>query len=1265
MIKGKHLLILCFLLMLCPVLVLGQQSSSVTGIVTDAAGAVLNGADVKLTDTKTGKEQSTKTNQQGVYLFLRVAPGIGYTLTFSAQGFDTVEIKNVTLGVGNTETHNAQLSVGQVTNTVTITSSEGATLNTTDATIGNVIDTRRLHELPIQIRESPAALLGLQPGVVGSNVGAGGGNLVGSVTGARADQGNITIDGIDANDQATNQAFATVGNAPIDAIQEFRTVSANPGAGEGRSSGGQVMLVTKGGTNQFHGVLREYNRTAATAANTFFNNRTVDPVTGQGIAKPQLTRNQFGGNIGGPVRLPGFNGKDKLFFFFDYEGRRDAQGVSYLRTVPLDHYRNGNLAYVNSNPGCSPSARLDTNPQCITILSPDQIVGSGFDPAGIGPNQALLSFINSRYPQANDLTAGDGINTGGFRFNSPSRRSTNTYTSRIDLNATNNQKVFGRFNIARMLRTDTVNTVAQQFPGDPESGQILQRDYAFVGGHTWSISSSLVNNFTFGITRSGLDFAAPFAPVSPSVFSFGPLSDPYADISTQNRRSPTPTIRDDFNWLKGSHTMSFGVSIKPIRLQNTLVNDFNFATLGLGGLTNALDGSLRPIDILQDANQVAIGNYDAALPFLLGRYASINTNYNYDISGNALPAASGKVRDYRYNEFELYAQDSWKVRNNFTINYGVRWHYYPAPYEVNGFQTGTNVDLAAYFAQRVQNGANGISGTAAEPLFSYDLIGRANNARDFYRSDKNNFAPRLSFSWNPSASNGLLGKVFGDRKTVIRGGGSVVYDRTGGALTFLSDQFTFIFDNSVNGLFGGGAPSAALATDPRFTGINSIPNPNMPSTITRPVTPFVDPNTGIPNGTAQSQGVYAVDQNFRTPYSITYSFGFQRELPQNFILEMSYVGRQARKLFGQGDVAQIVDFVDPASGQSMIAAFNNVQRQLQAGSSGVLTAQPWIENQINSALGGPTCNDLVGFDCTNVLTQFFGLNQLLARGDLADTIQFLYAQGLLNPNVGLSSQFATNAYVGNFGSSSYNGMLMTLRRRFSQGLQFDFNYSLSRSIDNQSSIVNTTFGGLICDYSNLRACRGNSDFDIRHLVNVNGIYELPFGRGKAIGGNARGFLNTLIGGWQVGGIFSYRSGLTFNAITDAFSVGFFTQAPVALRSADTSALQQNINDADDGTIQFFSDPAAALNAMRAPQHGESGSRNVLRGPGFWNVDTSVLKNFNLTESTRMQFRWESYNAFNTNAFALPNNNLRSASFGRITGTASTPREMQFALRFEF
>jgi hypothetical protein len=355
----------------------------------------------------------------------------------------------------------------------------------------------------------------------------------------------------------------------------------------------------------------------------------------------------------------------------------------------------------------------------------------------------------------------------------------------------------------------------------------------------------------------------------------------------------------------------------------------------------------------------------------------------------------------------------------------------------------------------------------------------------------------------------------------------------------------------------------------------------------------------------------------------------------------------------------------------MLNAFNGLQAQLQAGvSPAAITAQPWFENQINAALGaiapGLTCTAAFGTpNCTTFLA--VAAPGLIQNGNTANVIQALNAGGLLGPNIGLSSQFAANGFVTNLGSSSYNGMLVSLRKRFSQGVQFDFNYTLSHSIDNQSSVSNTFAGGLICDARNLRACRGNSDFDIRHLINVNGIYELPFGRGKAIGGNARGVMNALIGGWQVGGIFNYRTGLPFNATTGAFPISIGSESAAVL-SGDTSALQQQINDAADGSIQFFANQAAAIAAMSFPQHGaSSGSRNVLRGPGFWNVDTSVLKNFRLpwSDTQRLQFRWESYNAFNHNVFNLPNANISSTLFGQITSSATAPREMQFALRFEF
>jgi hypothetical protein len=1286
-IVRRFLLLTSFAAVFCAVLAVtanAQAVSGVTGVVTDAAGAVVPGVKVTLSDTKTDRSFTTTTNDSGSYTFTNIQPGEQYKLTFAGSGFQTLVMNNVTLGVAKTETYDAVLTAGDVNVTVDIAAtSSGDTLNTTDPTIGNVIDTRQLRELPIQIRSSPAALIGLQPGVVGNNVGTGSTNRVGSVIGSRADQGNITVDGIDANDQATGQFAATVGNAPIDAIQEFRAVTVNPAASEGRSSGGQVQLVTKSGTNEFHGSLREYNRNEKFAANSFFNNRS-------GVKRPKLNRNQFGGNLGGPLPFLNFgdhdpsdpwfkSGKDRLFFFFDYEGRRDAQEVSYTRTVPLAHFRNGGLAYISGPASTCSSARLNTQPSCITILTPTQV--TALDPAGIGPNAALLSFINSRYPLPNDLTLGDGLNTGGFRFNAPSSREDNTYTTRFDANLTSRQKAFVRFNIARRTQTDTVNSVAAQFPGDPTGALIVVKDYSIAGGHSWSITNNLFNQVTIGNSHSGLDFPNDFNPSFPNEFTFGTLSAPFAGIDTQSRVVDTPTIRDDatLNWR--SHTFFFGASFKPIKSVSGLVNDFNAATIGLGGNLLGLDPSVRPGGITAGTAQ-----YDASFAFLLGRIASVGTTFTYTPQGVANAPGTGKIRDFRYNEYEYYFQDNWKLRNDLTINLGLRYQYYSPPYEANGFQAANDVDIEDLLAIRVRNAAQGIFSESSEPFLSYSLIGKANNGRPYYEGDKNNFAPRVGFAWSPSFSNGFMKSVFGDRKTSIRGGAAIVYERVGGALTFIQDQLTYLFDNQANTSFSD------LETDPRFTGITNLPVSNTAPVISNPNTPFVD--GGFPFGNQVGAFNYAIAQNFEVPYSYQFSLGFQRELPGDFLLDVSYAGRIGKKLFTQADASQVLNFRDPVSGQFLFDALNNIQTQLQNGVPRAnLTPQPWLENMISANLG-ESCQSFFG-DNTATGTCTFRVfsaarQSLVFRGDSGDLIQSMFAGGWIGPNVGISGQFSDNVYITNLGRSRYNGLLVSLQKRFSHGLQFDFNYTYSFSKDNNSSVANTVIGGLVYDLTNPDAGYGPSDFDIRHLINANFIYELPFGRGKMFGKDANSFVNTLIGGWQLSGIYTYRSGLPFSVGTNSFPLAFTLESPAVFIGSDRNIISGNINTTGPN-INFFGDTAAAaaaLAAFRNVRNGETGSRNVLRGPSFWNVDLSLAKNFKLPwEGHRIQLRMDAFNAFNHNVFANPGASLSgnvtlrttapfgtiigctaastSCSFGQITSSASAPREVQFAIRYDF
>jgi hypothetical protein len=272
-----------------------------------------------------------------------------------------------------------------------------------------------------------------------------------------------------------------------------------------------------------------------------------------------------------------------------------------------------------------------------------------------------------------------------------------------------------------------------------------------------------------------------------------------------------------------------------------------------------------------------------------------------------------------------------------------------------------------------------------------------------------------------------------------------------------------------------------------------------------------------------------------------------------------------------------------------------------------------------------------------------------------------------------NKQYSALSAWSSVGKGNYHSLQWTARKRFSEGYQFDLNYTFSHSIDNQSSVANTVFGGLVCDLRDNRVCRANSDFDIRHLVNSNWIYELPFGRGRSFGSNAKGLVNSLIGDWEVTGIFTARSGLPFNLTTNSFPVGFVFNSP-AVVNGSAATLQSAITTTSSGQIQFFANPAQVFDsanplagAVRNPHGGEIGNRNNLRGPGFWNVDLAVLKNFRLGSETqrRLQLRWELYNAFNHNSLGLPGANINSTTFGVISTSASAPREMQFALRFEF
>jgi Carboxypeptidase regulatory-like domain len=1234
-----------------------QEVAAITGVITDPAGAVIPGVTVTLQNPQTGATYNAVGNAEGSYTLNEVKPGPGYKISFSKDGFKPEVITGIYMNVDSTRTQNVKMSVGNVAQTVVVSASnQDVTLDTTDATVGNNFQVQFLNDLPIEDRSNPSALFTQQPGVT----------LDGAVTGARTDQNNVTLDGLEVNDNATGQFGAIVGNAPVDSVQEFRGVTAGPLSSAGQGGGGQYELVTRSGTNKFHGALVEYHRDTDTEANDWFNN-DESPV----VPRPPLIRNQFGGNIGGPIK------KDKAFFFFDWNSRRDTLSNLEERTVPMDAFRAGEVSYCNNT---------STPTQCaVETLTAAQV--KAIDPLGVGFDAPLQTVLSTRYPEPNDLSGnyGDLINTAGFRFDAPFPYVENDYVARVDYNLTANQRLFGRGTVAK----ENATQAAIQFPGDPETYPFLNDSYAWVVGHTWTIGSNKTNQVDYGETLEDYAFPNTYNPTGITQYGFGGIPSggtfmtaPYASaINAQSRTFPIPVIRDDFTWEKGKHSLTFGGTFKYENPASNTVLDYNSPTVGLGGHLSNLNTatgqpSLRPSDLASDAASIA--SYDSEYTFGLGRYAAVSSTFNYNNQGNPLPQGTGSSADYRYYETEVYFGDTWKVTPSLTLSYGVRWQNYTVPYEVHGIESLPNLNFEQLFGARVAQSAAGAYGPSTDcnptlgagvPCVNYVLGGKGNNAPGYFQPVYKDVAPRIAFAYSPSY----------DRKSVFSGGAGIIYDHTVvNAIQYQASQYSYLFQSSATLPFGVASdPISSLKNDPRFSGFSTPPPPpTAPAAISAPYTPFVSGGVpfGLGNGSAFNEGV---DNNLKTPYSIQYDFGFQHEFPQGFLLKTTYVGRLGRRLLGQADADQLIDFPDAKSGQMMSQAFANLSKQVRSNpnyylgaGSGSVTPQPWFEDLLPAGAG----NDFGVPSNTAILSTYLGT--LAYRGDFADTIQALsgiqedYGLGLPD-NVGMGSQFSEFTYYTNQGFSSYNGMLVTLHKNLGQGLQFDLNYTWAHSIDNVSVIANApAIGGygFICDVLRQRECRGKSDFDVKSYLNGNFVYELPFGRGQALAATAPLWANEFIGGWEISGLPNWHTGTAYFAESNAFVAGYANEAP-ALMTGPISDLKMHIHKDSSGTVWAYkSDNAPATSDYTGPLGFNIGSRNNLRGPEYFDLDLGLGKTFPIVgDNLKLKFRCDAFNALNHPSFNTPSNDITQSSvrFGVISSTASTARVLQLALRLEF
>src|SRR5215211_3613110 len=817
---GSFSLASFLVLILCAVSSFAQAGgTTVRGTVQDPNGNLVSGATVTITDPDKNFTRTQTTNEDGAYVFNAIPPGT-YKLEVSAQGFKTASASGLVALVDTPTVRDVELEVGAVSETVDVTSAAEAAINTSDASLGNSFERKRIVELPLNAN-NVVGLLSLQPGVSRS----------GYVNGGRADQSNITLDGVDVNEQQdgldviTDEAFASVLRVTRDSLQEFRVTTTNPNAEQGRSSGAQVSLVTRSGSNQWHGSLFEIHRNTVTTANDFFNNAA-------GVERPQLLRNIFGGSIGGPIK------KDRAFFFVTYEGFREATATSVVREVQLPTLGQGIVRYRTdsgfSDPGCPAGT-----PSGVDCLTPAEIQaayqsfnndsGPGINPAGL----AVLAAASQRYP-ANDTTVGDGLNTGGFRFNARTPTELNTYIARFDFNLTNNQTLFLRGNYQNDLVTRAVYFSSdcsvpgdniQCFPDTPPL-QTWNHPKGVAFGHVWTASSSVVNRFNYGLTRAAFTQGGES---SENRVNFRFIFSPSGFRRTLSRTTPVHNFVDDVSWVRGNHTFGVGGNVRLItNNRNSLGASFDEAIINPSFYNFSGDVLIDPFTDFESSSDLR-----DALASVIGRYSQYSANLVYDAGGQLQQVGTPTDRAFATQEYEAYFQDSWRMRPNFTLNYGVRWSTSTPVYEKNGLQVVPNINLTDYFNQRVESSFNGVPFT--DPI-TFILGGKANNAPGYYKQDWNNFAPAVSFAWSPDFGDNAFGRVFGrEGKSVIRGGFRMTYDRIGSQLAVNFDLNNLAGFTSARNINANTFDVIEGELGPLFTGFNpnvrSLPFPGAPGPI--------------------------------------------------------------------------------------------------------------------------------------------------------------------------------------------------------------------------------------------------------------------------------------------------------------------------------------------------------------------------------------------------------------------------------------------------
>lgn len=1082
------------------------DTGSIVGTVRDSSGAIIPKTTVTATNDATNISLTTITNEAGDYQISAVRVGT-YSVKATAAGFSAQLVKDIVIDVQSRALVNFTLQVGQVSEVVEVQASTPL-LQSQSADIGGVVQERQIKDLPLNGRRyADLALLepGIQRNLTNTNNTApdrfsSNGNL--------ETQNYFSLDGVDNNSGSTNlqEGSTQTVQPPPDALQEFRVQTRTYSAEFGTAAGAVINASIKSGSNQFHGDVWEFVRNNRFDSNTFFNNAG-------GVPRGHFSQNQFGGTIGGPVI------KNKTFFFFDMQNLTSRKATTTTSAVPTPLMKQGNFtelkptladSNVAGQSGCVVANII--NPRCI-------------DPVG---QKLLALYPDPNIPSAVAQEGKSGSWTGApnYQFQYAVPTDTLTYDVRIDHNLNTNNRIFGRFSNYTVDRQDPPWT------GNPIAGngnfatQYHIRGKSLALSWTSVLTPSMVNEVRGGFSRDyahsdpiGLtlgqsnasDYGLTGIPNGPQDAGIPPIN-----ITGLQRLGTAPwrpqvqiaqvwQLLDTLSWLKGNHSFKFG-------FEHRHTSD-NFLD------AQSLQGQIT-------SSGIFTGNVGIGVPdFLLG-----------DVSAASFTTPT-IVHNYQYS-FNFFAQDSWRLRPNLTVNYGVRYELY-SPL-LNHQNQVANFSPA--------NGGTLIQATSGDWY-----------ARALVHPDRNNFAPRVGFSYQPM------------RRLAVRGGYGIFYQETVriGSESVLAENPPYYVDQSIAQSNGSTTPSFILR--------NGFP-------------PFSSSNYDLTKTT-----VHAQDPNQRTPYVQQVSFGTQYEFSESTVIDMSYVGNFGRK-----------------------------------------------ENRLRNA------------------------NQGLVTGFVNGAPVTLFPYTNLSSNVNtLGGNHSFLELATNDGNTNYNGLLVSLRRRYSKGLTYGVSYTWSHNFSDY--VDNLTGGSTPANAYNYRPERSNSPFDTTHRFAGNAVWSLPIGKGGMIL-NGNGMGSRLIGGWQINSIVTLQTGTPFTVTApDESNTGGSHQSRancIADPFAGTTSDPSQIVGAG-ATGRFLNPAAFAIPALGT--FGNCAPRSF-HGPGLENVDLSVFKQFLITERWKVEFRSEFFNSFNHANFTNPSASTSPASlgsFGRIFNTVTDPREIQFALKLYF